>query len=230
MAFALVSGAHTAAGTTNQTTVTTPSIDTTGADLLVAAIGVYGDESNGSLSDSYGNTWHGLTTYGTGGQVSVRLYYCRGGTVGAGHTFSWGTWTVFPALAVAAFSGSATSLAFDAEAGSNTASPGSVTPAASGELMVSGLCWYPSGTVSIDSSFSTTDQVNYNGTTMGVALAYKIKSDAAAESPAWSHSGSFAQAASALAAFKAAAGGGGGVTVGADAMHYYREHIARGAA
>src|SRR5262249_33242092 len=97
----------------------------------------------------------------------------------------------FPSIFVQAFK-NATANPFDAENG-NTANPsttnqvGSVTPASSGELIVTHLGWGTTGqTASIDSGFTITDQIDLvSGQHYGGALAYKIKTDAAAENPTW---------------------------------------------
>lgn len=225
MAITYVTG--TVAGNAANGAVTTTGVDTTGADLIVAAVHAYNDALSGHLSDSNGNTWSKLTTYGTTGSC-VALFYCAAPVVGSGHTFTVGAGHGDPSgyhtVTVAAFSG-ANASPYEAESGATGTSeplrPGSLTPAAAGAVVVTAVTWYPSGTVSVDGSFTVVGQVDYVvGSAMGGALAYLIQTSAAAANPGWSHSGTFTDAAAAQAVFKAAAGGGGSA-VGA-ARHHYR--------
>lgn len=203
MAYSLLANAA-AAGT--GTTAVTGAIDTTGADLLIVAGNSF--DVAISVSDSKGNSWSSLTEYG-GASARVRLFYVRGGTVGSGHTFTITSTVGFPCVAVLAFSGSVAS-PFDQESGAGAAQPGSVTPSEDNELLVSGLCFSPSGTISINSSFSISNQIDYaGGTNMGLAMAYKIQTSAGAENPTWSTTTSFTTRTSNIATFKAAAAAAG---------------------
>ncbi len=103
MAFALVANAGSGSGTTS-------AVDTTGADLLVAAVAYF--DGAGTVTDSKGNTWTGLTPATPGSGRACRLLYCVPTSVGGGHTFS--TPSGFGGLCVSAWSGVDTATPFDA--------------------------------------------------------------------------------------------------------------------
>lgn len=201
----LVHASQTSTGAS--TGATTSAIDTTGADLLVACLS--SNDGIATLSDSKSNTWTPLTMTIGGAPPGVRLYYCRGGTVGTGHTFSSAGVSQYSSVAVAAFSG-AHATPFDAENGSNgsggTQATGSVTPSEAGELIIAGLAFNSAGSpLSIDAGFTIAEDANYvAGQSYGVGLAYLIQGAAAGVNPTWTRGGS-SQNAAAIATFKAAA-------------------------
>ena len=189
MAYALL--AHTALAT--ETGGTTPAIDTTGADLLVVLVTQYSDSTPPSLSDSKGNTWTARPRY-IGRFTQVRLYYCRGGSVGAGHTFSLSVGDSFyGTIEVAAFSGSVAS-PFEADVFSNAGSlsvtslaTGSLTPSMSGSLLIAGIDPGDGTGLSIDSGFAITDfKAPVSGQNQGGGLAYLIQGAAAPVNPTFS--------------------------------------------
>jgi hypothetical protein len=177
---------------------TTPAVNTTGATLLVVAIG---GASGSTVSDNKSNTWHSLTAYG-----NMQLFYAYSPTVGSGHTFSESSSS--GALFVYAFSGTlTTSAVFDTQNGYNggygtSAQPGSITPAGSGDVLVT-VQWPTSGITSpsINDGFSIS---NTSGS--GGADAYLIDSASSAINPTWTWTGGSGTA-MAIAAFKPAAGG-----------------------
>jgi hypothetical protein len=193
-------------------TGTTSAINTTNANLLVAAI------SNGGspgISDSKNNTWTPLTTR-TNASFQTRLYYVLSPIVGTNHTFSI-TGGSYNSLMVAAFSGIS---AFDAENGADllgsvsSFQSGSLTPANNGELIVTsiGTSNEPtSGGFAIDSSFTVTDSENYDTnsqTNYAGGLAYLIQASKVIVNPTWSWGGGNAGGAvAAIAAFTAASSG-----------------------
>ena len=104
MAIALISS--TSASNTADT-VTTGSIETTAATLLVVWLAM----DNGgtvSLSDSKSNSWTALTSSVNGSTKSI-LYYCSNPTVGTGHTFTNAGNQNYSTIYVGAFSGVQTS-------------------------------------------------------------------------------------------------------------------------
>jgi hypothetical protein len=210
--YALVASTSAASGDGN--TVTTPGIDTTGADLLVLVVaGSTGSEQN--PSDSKGNTWTGLTFEDVGGGERIKLYYVIGGTVGSGHTAGVAS-GLLPALAFYAFSHDGTP-EFDAEnaGGQNfgsTVQPGSVTPSADDGLIVQGVAFNVAGTFSINESYTGLVQQTKTANNIGGAGAYLIQTSAAATNPTWTHSPGSASMAAVGAVFKAAGGGGGRTT------------------
>ncbi len=86
--------AHVASSGTG---IASPSIDTTGANFLVAAVNrQFDDPPDFSVSDSFGNTWQSLpaTSDSPYFEAPCQLFYCYNPTVGAGHTFTPGVQAV----------------------------------------------------------------------------------------------------------------------------------------
>lgn len=193
MAIALV--AHAGAASSNNSNVTTSSVNTTGANLIVLATGNYAPGTQPTVSDSKGNTWTALSTY-TAILSRVKMWYCLNPTVGSGHTFSAATTGAAPAICIAAFSGVKISGAYEAETGNNVApgtslQPGSITPAEDNEVQVTALAISAVETLSINSSFSITNQIAFGaGTNYGLGMAYRIQTTATAVNPTWSWSAS----------------------------------------
>ncbi len=170
--------------------VTTDAADTTGATLQVILAIYY--SGSPSLADSKSNTWTGLTSYsaGGGGNYNVKIFYCIGGTVGSGHTYSL-TGSIYNSIIYAAFS--KTSPLFDtgrdsgAEPGVGfTVQPSSLTPSTNNCLVFTGVTWASGGDASIDSGFTQIDQLaNIDISTYRATAAYKIQTTAGAESPTW---------------------------------------------
>lgn len=218
MSFALVS--HVAAsGSSNGST--TSSIDTTGANLLIVAVGYYsGSTHDPTISDSNGNTWTSVSsTYyesNTGDHASIRIYYAYNPTVGSGHTFTVSATSTFGSFVAAAFSGATITNPKDVEsghvsAGSGTSDqPGSITPTQDNDLILS--AWVGSDPVTslAASGLTITDTVQpVSFVSDGTSLAYVVQTTATAVNPTWSWNNTTSKA-TAIAAFKAAAGGGGG--------------------
>lgn len=96
--------------TTNPTSLTSNSVDTTGANLVVVVVCDYPNASPGAagtLSDNKSNTF---TLAVQRGSVAPRVsvyYIPASGTFGTGHTFTWSTGAVvcYPNMYIYAFSG-----------------------------------------------------------------------------------------------------------------------------
>lgn len=200
----------------NGSAFTTASIDTTGANFLIASQS--GFSGLGTVSDSKSNTWTALTSHGS--SSFQRLYYAKNAIVGSGHTFTV-TGGSSGSLEVAAFSGLDTTSPFDVEAGtlatSGAAQAGSVTPAAANSLVIAGVAYQNNGVSlsGIDLSFTITDTEPGAGVIRG-SLAYLIETSIAAKNPTWTFSGSNAWAAT-NAVFKAGASPGDVTAVAATA-------------
>lgn len=185
--------AHTAAGGTPDD-VTSSAINTTGANLLVVACAHY-FVNQPTITDSKGNTYTALSDYGSTGDQGIRLFYSFGGTVGSGHTFTASGTTIYPAVAVLAFSNIASS-PFDAESGAFSAppnvAPGSITPSQANTVIVTGLGINGLGSgsdITVNSGFTITDTVPLNAAnSFGVSAAYKILTAATATNPLWGNS------------------------------------------
>ena len=182
--------------------LTTPAVDTSGANLIV--ISISGD--NGTPSDSKGNTWTALTD--AAGNPTARLFYSANPTVGVGHTFT--SPSAFCPIFVAAFSSGGVS-PFDQENTAQTASnvvtlsPGSITPTLDNELVVSALGTQdPADTHAINSSMSIVQSTNgASGVSFGGGLAYIVQTTATAINPAWSWNDA-CPASAVIASFKVA--------------------------
>lgn len=208
MAFSYIAGV--AAASQNGGGFSTPAIDTTGADLIVAALSWYSGP-NGSadpgLVDSKGNSWTGLTAR-TDGTNTVRLLYCRGPAVGPGHTFGAPGADAYASLGVVAFSGSAAA-PFAAESGSSAASatsirPGALTPPQAGCLVVTGLVLSAQVTPSGDPGFASLVTTGTNGKNAAGGIGWLAQSAAASANPQWTWPGA-AGADAAMATFRPAA-------------------------
>jgi len=180
--------AHTSAAEAGYATgfVTTPAINTTGADFLVV-IGQSDDPSTGVLTDSKGNTWTPRAS--TSGPTPV-VYDCAAPTVGSGHTFTMthvGGFTA--ALAVAAFSGVHTS-PFEAVVNKSIASAkgqaGILAPSVGDLVIVGAAGQYPTVAAgsAIDSDFTVLETADGAGFSEShVGMAYLIVTGASGEAP-----------------------------------------------
>lgn len=186
---------------------TTGSMDSTGANFLVAALSRYAPGGGANLSDSKANTWIPLTE-----QIfsfsAIKLYYCVSPSVGSGHTFSTTSW--YPALCVLAFSGSHAS-PYEAENGSGgtaaTMQAGSgVSPSEDNELVIAAVAPTDgSGNIAIDGGFTKYDVPWTSGVNEGCGIGYLIQTSKAAANPTWTMDAS-SPVTAAIACFKAAAG------------------------
>lgn len=177
---------HVGAVSSNGTSVTTGGLTTTGASLLLAVV-TTNTGTPGTLLDSLGNTWHGLTAKDNG-TSQVQLWWCAPATVGVGQTFTV-SGAAFPAISVAAFSGVNKSNPQDQENGatsmaSATTAAGSVTPTQGNELIVVGAGSSTANVASIGSGYTLYDNQNFaGGTGDAAAVAYLIQTVAAASNP-----------------------------------------------
>jgi hypothetical protein len=212
VAIALVSGASAAAGSApGIDTATTSAVNTTGANLIVIQASNYAVQAAPTITDNKSNTWTALTAQ-AGSVVRGTLYYCLNPTVGSGHTFTITSTGGYPSLSILAFSGVATTSAFDVQNGSTassstTVAPGSITPSAANELVITGVGTQSAAVSSVGSGFTIGSTANWSASQFGSSLAYLIQTTATAENPTWTMSGSATLSAE-IASFKAAAGGG----------------------
>jgi hypothetical protein len=180
----------------------TNETDTSTADLLIAAV-ADSNASGGSLvTDNYGNTWNrmppNLVVNLDGSLDQIQLWFSKPTAVGPHHTAT-ATEAIpssssFPSIVMAAFRTSHLTAPFDTETGAysnnpvdTTLSPGLITPAEDGELVVTALATDTdvSGTIAIDEGFSIIQIVPKSATAFGLALAYLIQDAAAAVDPTW---------------------------------------------
>ncbi len=210
--------AHTIAGAVaaTVTTVTTPAIDTSGADLIVIAASGFASGSGfcapgSGLSDSKGNTYTALTRIdsglNSGSAEYAQLFYVQAPSVGSGHTFTCGS-AVAPSIAVTAWAGSIAS-PFDQQNGQGTVTPGttwptnSVTPSNTNQLLVAAVTTGSAATYTVDSGFTISDQIPFlAGNNEGLVMAYLIETTAAAKDPTFTFTASSDASAGVIATFK----------------------------
>lgn len=212
MPFTIIANTQAASFGGSPTSITTPAIDTSGANLIIVHVSAESVIAAPVLSDNKGNVWTGLTekTSGAAFTGTSRLYYCYAPIVGAGHTFSLaaGASASYQVMEVLAVNGAAGS-PFDQENGAtgtttSTIQPGSVTPGQDNELVVTGVTHDAMGAApSINSGFTISDAVLYDfGDHYAGAMAYLIQTSAGAVNPTWTLPGSAGAAAATIATFK----------------------------
>jgi hypothetical protein len=183
-------------------TFSTTGVDTTGANFLAVALD-YFDSAPPALTDSATgcaspcNTWTALTKSGPDAAAgSTIIYYACNATVGANHVFTATRTGQQATLTMEAFSNVKTTTCFESENGAigalvSTLQGGSVTPAASGDLVIAAIQPGNSTTLSIDSGFTITDFiVSSGGVSYAGGMAYLVVSSTAAQNPTWTMSNS----------------------------------------
>lgn len=174
---------------TNGTAVTTPSMNSTGATLIVLVNACNVASCSGSISDSSSNTY----TYQTGNYsvtAGNNVEYVLNPTTSSSQTFTV-TSQQDPSLCAIAFTGTSSTqdkANNNSASSSTTVTPGSVTPGASNEVLVTVLSNNVASTVlSIDSGFTIpsggTGAFTSNG--LGIGVAYLIQTTAGAVNPTW---------------------------------------------
>jgi hypothetical protein len=183
--------------------LTTTSINTTGANLVVAATRVSGGATN-TLSDTNSNTWD-LVEDPMPTTPFARLWNCHQPcTVGSGHQFTV-TSVSFSTqvITVAAFSGAASSSSLDqhisncSNSGSATIQPGSITPSQANEMIYDAWAWYDAvngiSSISINSGQTMIGTILNSTPFSGIASmghADELQTTATARNPTWTASSS----------------------------------------
>jgi hypothetical protein len=191
---------------------TTSGIDTTGANFLAVFV-AYITGTTPTVSDSKSNTWTPLTARDTTIGAKGQFFYSKNPTVGTGHTFTVSGSSIFASIGVQAFSGVDPSSPFDAENGAiNTTSTSlntnNVSPGQANEVIVAGLAFDGTGTVSPTAGWTGDSQVALNGgVSYGLAVAHLIETTAASAGCTFSWSGIASTAAACVACFKIAGAG-----------------------
>lgn len=193
------------AGTTNAVGPTT-AINTTGAMIIIAAIGWYTPSNTApTIVDSASNVWSHVDE--TGFQMGVRLFYCVNPITSASHTFTGAAVGVNPSPSIAIEVFSVIKGAVDITSGKNSGAPISQncgaggTPAVNNELLITGMSCLttPAG---VDSGFTVSDSVADGSVNVGLSLAYLIQTTAMAENPTWTQSASTNSMATLLVSFR----------------------------
>jgi hypothetical protein len=204
-AFSLVAHAPFTPGLTSANTNANP-INTTGANLLVVFVSWLNNVGQSiTLTDSKSNAWTSAVD-ASATQDQSQIFYCLNPTVGASHTFTvTGVGNVIANGGVQAWSGAASANVLGPTNSVNLSSftspiqPGSVSPWIAGSLVVTGVTWFgATGAVSINDSFTISDQVDTASTYYASAMAYLIDSSPGAINPSWSGPDSYRSSAIAV--------------------------------
>lgn len=188
-------------------TATTAAMNCSGANFIAAAVVSYINAStSATMSDSSLNTWSLKTTsfnQGNGTSSSIAIWYVENPTVSAsqtvsaiGNTAGGGGYAI---VGAACFSGLASSSSLDqqtglGQTGGGTIQPGSITPGAAGELILSatGVTTTGSGSITISGgtpSMTLLDSALGDGSNgQGAGFAYAIQTTASATNPTWTFS------------------------------------------
>lgn len=188
---------------------TSPSADTTGANLLVLSACWYnGTTTDVTVSDSKSNLWTPLTKV-TESALSARIWYCAGPTVGSGHTFTVAGSGTFAIMHMTAWSG-AHATPFDSESGASNISttsqqPGSVAPLTPNSLLITSFGFTSVGVYTVNSSYTISDRRSFSsGASEGGAQAYLLMGSPSFSNPTWSTGGGAGTAIALIAIFKSA--------------------------
>lgn len=189
---------HGAAQFTSASSGASVTLNSTGANFLVAIIMFDGLATGVTFGDNKSNSFTTLTPQASGVGGTAELIFNQGGTVGASHTFTLSGTNAYGAIVVGAFSNAIAS-PLDQQNGNSatsgaSAQPGSVTPTTNNQLVITGVgIGGLGGTTSItgiNGGFNFVDNIGSN-TFYGAALAY-LKNGASAPpaNPTFSLSGS----------------------------------------
>lgn len=175
---------------------TTSGINTTGANLIVAAVSLYSGYSGLTFADSKSNTWTYLGIQSLG-DAWIAMYFCVPSSVGSGHTFTVGGSNVYSAVSVQAWSGAyATPYTRRVNKGgspdSSTVLVNPVTPSEDGCLIVTAVSDLDAVTGrSINASFTISGEVALvGGNSYSIGMAYRVMGSQASVSPTWTRPGS----------------------------------------
>lgn len=165
----------------------TPSIDTTGAALIIVA--VCRANNSGTVSDSEGNTWT-LLDMRTQGTFSTEWYYTINPTTSATHTFSFVGTNTYPGIIASAYSAAGLPV-FDQESAQGgvftSMTPTSLTPSQNDTLIVSFEGFEITQTQVVTESLAVRHSHPWTtGVDLGVAFGDIVQATAAASDPAWS--------------------------------------------
>ena len=173
----------------------TPSVDTTGANFLVAVVASYDYNATNTVSDTIGgspsgNTWvsAGITQSGIN---AAFIYYCYNAVVGPEHVFqnavSGGSGDATASIAVMAFSGMPATDPLETGTTKSTGINSStfnipvlgdhITPASAGDVVVVGVSLQVqnnSGDVTFTPGTTTADIQDWTIITQGLAAGYYI--------------------------------------------------------
>jgi hypothetical protein len=185
-------------GTANASTQTlTLSSNPTAGDLLVVQVG-----ANDSITSISASSTYTSAVVQSSSLTVVSIWYAQNCVGGAGDkdpTINFSSSSSYEGSYLEEYSGVATSSALDQTSSSASLTPGSITPAGSGELFTAVATL--NGTVSAPSGWNDFGETSPS---FNVDAAYLVNSGSGAENPTFGGSGSGAYEASAMATFKPA--------------------------
>ncbi len=174
-------------------TVTTPALNMSGADLIIACACTYVADSSWVVSDSTSsNTWTGpvagISDSNAGGST-LRTWYVQAPTVTGSQTFTYTqAGSMFGCFIVAGFSGSIAS-PLDTASHAQSLTPGSITPSFVNELVWTAMCAQGvvgGGTVTGVTGGFTIIENNPNVNVAAAAFGWLQQTTAVASNPTWS--------------------------------------------
>lgn len=174
--------------------VTTAAVTMTGSNSLFIGVGLYsaGCALSPTPTDTSGNVYTPYTAW-SGASFTWRWYRSVSPAVGAGMTASVTGANCYPVIAFIGASGADVTAPVDqqngaAASGVTSIQTGSVSPAASNELLLAGVIYADTTALSIDSGFSIGQQLPYQVSgvsNFGVGVATLVQGAAAAVNPRW---------------------------------------------
>jgi hypothetical protein len=178
MAIAIVNSTSASDSGGSGGNITSPSVNMTGANFLVAAVASLASVT--SVIDSTGSNgnWTPLTEQSISGQF-FRIFYKENATVSGSMTITVNGTSIFTAFIVWGFSGVQTAGSQNIENGnteavSTTVNVGGILPTTN-SVLITGLGFNQASTITVDSGFDTfLQQINATGNHTGVAGSYKI--------------------------------------------------------
>jgi hypothetical protein len=178
---------------------TSPAIDTTGANLLVAVSCTASQNPEPRvMHDSKNNTWLASRQFPsmlTAGQV----FYAENATTGTNHTFTFSTTTQnYGSFVIYAFTNAPTSMTLDFQNGkgistpTSTSSAGAVVPTVNNALVIASIC---SDNITGAKTLPTIDgpyswplgMLWVGGQHYGIASAWQVQVGRAPQDPAWTY-------------------------------------------
>ena len=203
--------ANTSIGSPDVNAVTSSSINTSGANLIIINVGFYKGINNPlAPTDSNSNTWLTPGPVTVAGDFVNEIFLVTNPIVGSGHTFTFGDNSTFPSFEVEAWSfvdGTNTDANSNNGGGvaATTLSTGSITPPDNGSLVIAGCMVVDTvGTIptAIDSSFTLGDtEAIVAGQCQGSGIAYYVQPTSAAVNPTFTFNNS-TRAAATIISFK----------------------------
>lgn len=189
MAAALIANVASGASGQNDTT-TTGSIDTTGANFLLAFLSSTSLVTETTPTDSKSNTWFRLATLTQAtNNMRLSIWISVPTSVGSGHTFTHAITNGVPSIAVLAFSGVHSPLGSDSDSAVESHGTGTVTLPQQTGVVVTAVTIGAPRTVAVDSDFTIADTVAHSaGEHFGLVSAYKF-SETGTETPTFSWTG-----------------------------------------